>query len=51
MDRPKLTDDEIKALIPGWVYNWVKELFNPVNADKLPPRRLGVDYAITMELG
>jgi hypothetical protein len=51
IERPKLSEGEIKALIPKWVYDQVPALFNPRMADKLTPRRPGVDHAIDTEAG
>jgi hypothetical protein len=32
--------------VPPWICDKMKEIFNPIAANKLPPRRPGVDHAI-----
>lgn len=49
MEGPGLTDDEIRAMLPQWVYKRFPKLFNPKLADILPPRRRGVDHEIYTE--
>jgi hypothetical protein len=48
-DRPPMSDEEIQKLVPQWVYERFKDIFNPVAADQLPPRRKGVDHHIKTE--
>jgi hypothetical protein len=46
MEQPPRSDEEHKKLVPTWIYDKMKEKFNPIAANKLPPRRPGVDHAI-----
>ncbi|KAH9860383.1 hypothetical protein J1614_011714 [Plenodomus biglobosus] len=50
-ERPPITEAEIRKLIPPWIYDNVPDMFNPVMAGELPPRRPGIDHAIITNLG
>lgn len=53
MEKPPMTEEEIRALVPNFICRdkALLDLFNPKFADRLPPRRPGVDHAITQEPG
>ena len=51
MERPSMSQDEIRKLVPSYILDKFPDLFSPQLANVLPPRRPGVDHTIDIELG
>jgi hypothetical protein len=48
MERPPMSQDEIKKLVPDYILKKFPDLFSPQLANVLPPWRPGVDHAIDL---
>ena len=48
-EKAEMTDEELKKLVPDWLYSKMKEIFSLRLANHLPPRRPGIDHVIDVE--
>lgn len=51
MERPPITDDGIRELVPPYILDKFPNLFSPRLGNVHPQRRPGVDHAINIEPG
>ncbi|KAK1911212.1 hypothetical protein P3342_011814 [Pyrenophora teres f. teres] len=51
MERPLISDKQIRKLVPAYILNKFPTLFSPQLADVLPPQRPRVNHVIDIEPG